>query len=1211
MDNFAVHLPPVLDWLTDFLRRFISILGELISNHPEWVLNLILILLMAGLKLFFHCERGLRNLFLQLKNVIFSNGLGKEKISSASFAPAYGADVNGNVILRQGWTYIHNYVWILVWFLLLATVTAMILADYNPLFYSRYSSEGHLLLLSLFFFLETAWYLDQKREIREDSVGGEAVFSTDGGKFLSLWEAYGTMFPERLIIKKAPFHKTIDDTYPTIPQESDASFEYQLIDLVKKNIFSSKQPPVIPRQKTALLDAFRGRDLLLIEPVFNFINPVVFSLMQYHYLKRHHILVLLPSVYEQTGRKEVEDWIIRGFKIPCFSEIELDNQELGKECFDNKGRIQLASINEVLDQVHSSKSNNWFHKLSLVVAPYGPQSFHRNSFQAAAFCNFLADFCSVSPQYIFLAIENRSGEESSMRDFLNIRPREYSFSGLIDAVNSYLIWKEEGEPPFQQRVLWNDGANFLGHEPLLALPAIQAGITSIRMNGCSGNIWKENMEELNKLSPSLEINNSVTISHFPALQEIGEREVIITSDTNYNVVSALQVGLNQGNREVLQLVVAQPYLLRDYFCSNMNFFLDNQAVSSLLLSPRPIKSRASVASTLAARLQSNWVREEVIEEYLNTIDDNDRDLSVKERLVKLFDDIFKVDVIARSLLQVKEIFIFNEDKKHFYKTHQFFMQTNILVDSPFPSTTACFNVKDGSEVIAKISVDQFYQNYLPDQIHGFADEPYKISEVDFDHKIVHVSHTPDAGMPPHYRSILEVDIKRGVPCSKKIIEQLQNITIERQLVEGEITISTKGYHSFTSEWHYLSTFPLNDNFVPLRQYPFGRYLRLSIRKEKREEDSCEVFSCGQARSLAFLLTEMLPTMFPQTWRSLLICTPSYGKEELDDVWTGEHPFSLLPKLTTDEETEGSFVLYFIEDARWDLGMIKAISERWKNLFSLVEDYIIWSLKEEKRTDFLKLGQETLSADFELQELQKSLSLLLEADKSRLKEQREQYAQRDVIDVALDKVCDFCGETFSENVSFDTLNDGRERCPECKKNAVENKVALEKIYKQARKALMSAFSIKWRMNINVELASAETIAKIQGAVFRPTANFDPRAVGLANGYSDPAKIYIENGHPAHMVFATCIHELTHCWQFAELDMEKIDKILQEGHAVWCEVFFLQMRGIGEDYIKHIKDREDIYGQGFRKVERILIENGETNPFQYFLSKFPKEIAGKTV
>ena len=186
-------------------------------------------------------------------------------------------------------------------------------------------------------------------------------------------------------------------------------------------------------------------------------------------------------------------------------------------------------------------------------------------------------------------------------------------------------------------------------------------------------------------------------------------------------------------------------------------------------------------------------------------------------------------------------------------------------------------------------------------------------------------------------------------------------------------------------------------------------------------------------------------------------------------------------------------------------------------------------------------------------------------------------------------CDFCGLPLS-GVAYDVLGDGRVRCVSCSASAIHTVEQFRALYHRVLPTLESFYDIKLSMPVRVRTADACVIAKQTGAVFKPTRDFDARAVGFARQDKDGFIIYIENGAPRLAAMETIAHELTHIWQFANWNRKEMSRrygsnrdMVYEGMAEWAAIQFLYL--IGETAFARRKEeqallRQDIYGEGFR-------------------------------
>jgi len=188
-------------------------------------------------------------------------------------------------------------------------------------------------------------------------------------------------------------------------------------------------------------------------------------------------------------------------------------------------------------------------------------------------------------------------------------------------------------------------------------------------------------------------------------------------------------------------------------------------------------------------------------------------------------------------------------------------------------------------------------------------------------------------------------------------------------------------------------------------------------------------------------------------------------------------------------------------------------------------------------------------------------------------------------------CDFCGTPLEGE--YDLLDDGRERCSECSKEAITKLKDFKKLYRKTRKEMEKIFGIKLKAKIRIKMCNAQRIAEELGETFTPSANFDGRTLGFAYRNGKTNDIYIENGAPAIETARTLVHEMTHIWQYAnlpEIFEGGTDLTVVEGMAVWTEVQYLTSIGL--------KDRARDYA-----YSRLMQDNEYGNGLKMYLEKYP--------
>jgi hypothetical protein len=89
------------------------------------------------------------------------------------------------------------------------------------------------------------------------------------------------------------------------------------------------------------------------------------------------------------------------------------------------------------------------------------------------------------------------------------------------------------------------------------------------------------------------------------------------------------------------------------------------------------------------------------------------------------------------------------------------------------------------------------------------------------------------------------------------------------------------------------------------------------------------------------------------------------------------------------------------------------------------------------------------------------------------------------------------------------------------------------------------------------------------------------------------VYLLYGMPKVEMIGTMAHELTHVWQFLNGRL-KTDPALSEGSCNFASYWVLKQMAPGReaDFIieSMLRDEDEVYGEGFRRVKRYVEHNG---------------------
>jgi hypothetical protein len=678
-----------------------------------------------------------------------------------------------------------------------------------------------------------------------------------------------------------------------------------------------------------------------------------------------------------------------------------------------------------------------------------------------------------------------------------------------------------------------------------------------------------------------------------------EMPVVITHDALLNAPITIKQGLSLGKKDVLVLSASPPYLLRDYFTSSMDFFLATDATLRTRLAPSPLLDKYTIAYTLLTLLQHCSVRRDIIAEKLKQTHSSE---NVEQGLDQLFKEVFGFELLRKGWLGRESRFDFDLQSKSFKE-----MDYYRFIGSPLNELEYCRIVDQTGNIMALLPQEHIFQLYIPGQIHVFDGEPYRVVSIDKSEHKLKLQHAPSPSLCRYlsYMVIDNLDMGKQMHAEATIF---QRCCFSVALCEAIFHVTTLGYHTLYFKDVQPSYNNIQNGVVPVREYNCGRMMQLKISQLDMEFNRQDI-----AVILALLLQEAFRTIFPESWHFLLVIAPGKAlpSREAKIKSADLLPVDLLPSLKNDiEEEPDELSLYFFEDSHRDMGLVKALYYDCLNIFDMITDYTTWLLDNSKAEKFsLVQGTPCYIARKDIEICQQIFANLTSSFAHPMKQQREEFTKRKKETGAATKSrsCDFCGEKISGS-SFERLSDGRERCTSCKDSAVESLTELEQIYDEARKWLARRFSpVQLRKDIKIYFTTADEVARERGSVFAPTSGFDPRAIGFARRARH--EIYIENGQPYHMTLGTLIHEMTHIWQFDNLDMEKMERehgdLYEEGHATWVEVQCLNERGIGIIYSEYQMQRDDVYGNGARAIETLVLSRSPSNnPFIVLKNMFPK-------
>lgn len=737
---------------------------------------------------------------------------------------------------------------------------------------------------------------------------------------------------------------------------------------------------------------------------------------------------------------------------------------------------------------------------------------------------------------------------------------------------------------------------------------------------------------------------------------------IVVRDEENNLTTALYNNRTHAAKSVFVHVVSSPYLLRDYMADNIDFF-ESQPVTAFM----PVLSRTpySILIQLVKRMTYSMIDGLQLLRILRECDENIDD--AYEGLIHILEKYFGIEHIERNNL-IKRSGIryrYNKDENCIEEYESFGLMPEIYNDrhllwlENYELTGTCNNEEFA---LGATSFDHLYQRYLPDQIHAFHGDDYLVKRVDSGTKKIELEYKE--GEPDCiYSSALDIVIEAltlPLPTNKAYSKEVEIIDAKLHLdfCDAAFTVNTIGFFAFERG---IDLGDSRINFVecdsvPERYYPHGRFLKLVFDMDNGIENPQSV-----AFTIAHLMNEMFRSFLPESCKfvhagtvvqdrtqffigheNLSRYVPSFSvnhrKNDMEDDGKALNQFMA--------DCAGRITIFLVEDSHQDMGICGLFFDESNliRLFGFMYDYLKWMTegtlegfkspwrkKINGRNDYLTYGGDEIPKVFDISGTITFLECLgLGTDKDTVHHHRKAfYAGKYKLDdftitpdiettrIESDQTtigsswrgkgkhqCDFCGKHYPQS-DMTIIDSSLERCPECSAVAVKEFDGLLDLYRNARDFLEQDMGIAVRQDISVKFAHTRRIQDEAGIEFLPTSQMDPRAIGIA--MSNGRIIMVENGAPSHSILATLVHEMTHIWQYDNLDHERMKAenglLLIEGHAMWAELECLERKNLAKELCAVGKRRTDVYGEGYRTIVQVLKDNPNCrNPFEMLLEKY---------
>lgn len=1099
---------------------------------------------------------------------------------------------------------------LLVVLLSLVYAIVFLLLDFNVLstFWPR-SAFGMLGLLPL---LEYYLYLCAEVPTEEEQVS-EHDNPFGWSNFDKLWELYVDTFDNYIVAWRKTCSK--EEQLLALEKEkgNDRDFNEKIRDFLNPE---KRTQPII--EKYDITSAF-----LKLEPIFNHVEN-----------NGQRILVALdiPNHFTQNKEKTYTEEIAGQLSGILKKDFCVYGKKSAQSTLSNSIIISPLSLLS-----RQRLNEEWMQKIGLLVVVNLFDKGVSNMYECLKFSCILQSM-NKNYQMAFITPYRRDVEPSLHHTWLTGNATAEIVKELSPKANRQYFIGYNFED-FQER--FNKILTGMPPEPLysgseLATLALSSRngeekkeVTPVHFLDLAYSNAIEGKEELTKFTDYITSQHLVTkndindylSNHLLPVEQIPDDQVFaIIYDVENNVPAVYSKWMHLGKKENFSIVVSKPYLFRDYFNANHDYFVHSPFAA---LQPHLCKSRLTLAIILLSMLQKTEMEEKKLRELLHEYYGEDEIVSVSQIIRQLFRTYFSNDIGSLLMTRDETVFIDGEYQ------HRLYYNLSQLTEANNPPYLDIVTVKDESgNVLIDLLSDLMYQNYDEEQIHSFSGKPYRIRDFNRSTKTLNVSKVNNSRYDIlFYRPVQQIDIA----TEKVPIKHLCFTPPKwRHPVTGEpISIRFEGYETdvkvHTNSWYEFYRYTVKDcsyrDCTCERHYPHGKVLKITFGYMKKDDYRNRI---GDIRkSLQLLLYEAMRSVFPHNAQYLIISTLGDGDTSLPWI------FNRLNLWDTEKAGELSF--YFIEDAHIDLGLIGALAADEQNIWYILKyiyDYLIWLTEDfvsadngegaqadvsvriptvydqylERqpfdKTTFLKYGREQLPPYFDIDLLINFIKDLFQNGAELQKNNTDRQSKNDIIGC-----CDFCGKKM-KNSEMQRLDDGRMRCPECSKEAIDTDGQFQELCQKVEEAFKTHLGIDFgTIPHHAKLVSAVELHKSGNYKFSITNGYDIRKIiGLAFDVSEVDYICVESGYKPDKTFGIIAHELTHIWEFSNADFAKVrpsNEDLLEGLAVWTDLFLSEKNGCPniEGFRKSWLSRDDEYGRGLR----FIMANCPDDPYGYIADK----------
>lgn len=1113
-----------------------------------------------------------------------------------------------------------------------------------------YPVFGIIVLGEIAFFFDGYYYGERKQEEEEDEP---KIVDVD---YTALREELKRKFGDRICL---------DDDLPGVQVRKEPSYQQEEdsdadeLDRVAEEYFHALQDGSDEIQADYVLAAkklLHRKSVLFYNPFYRDVTDYILLPMFHEMLNHNRCLIVCGRL---TNEDDIVQWIREGIEhvtnLPKLWKIG----KLSAYSDSVMPDIGILGFRNLYDIDNLRTNKNFFAETTFIIMLEPSNLLGTGQIGIRS----VIQLCEQKNKPITYCIfdRNADGLVDALSHLVRQSITEVIASPAPTAAYSRVLWKADG-PGMQTRILPRI-SHYLGIGTEIASLAMHQGVDDIHWySGSKMPLLdlKWNAEQYYQAicqyihSPREQSEMSSRFHFHENLwqADFKEKPFLIIEDEFNNVFEMERTFAARIRKKGFVNVLSENYMLRDYMCQNPELFSNDLKAIPSIVPDYAITRRNFVLRTLIL-MAASPVDESVLNRELALHGCDTR--NTYQKLCELIETHLGLkDFHIQTLREYVEIGG-NKYSRFSYKVEKSLVET--VFDSALRSAFYVVeNEKLNVHPMGNKLMGHMEQLLLPGQFFCYEGKYYQVRSISPQNGIVVRRSAEHLTGRIYYRQLRDYNIT--VISESEDAQNLRGMKIQN--ICGDIVVETDGYLELKSRDLIREASLVSLDAVRQRNIAHKEILKVSI-----PEASPEI-----RYTICVLLNEIFQTLYPNE-HAYIIAAPGElpsGVENHKDYKTMIR--ALVPSLSSDRNCSDS--IYFIEDSCIDLGLLVSIERNLKRIFEILYDYLEWYLSDQNKKEHEE-NEKTDSDDENQNNAFHNISFNKEAESDVEGEDEELI---DDSDIDTDKLqdrpflnyghqntpewlnlketliflkehqfndsnihksrkktpefdegsnydpsqpgthyCDFCGRPL-EKGKYDILKDGRERCPECGKDAIKTRKQFKAVYSETLKEMERIFGITIDCPIKVRMVNANKVNDIPGEKFTPTPRMDGRVLGYAQSSKDGYKILVENGAPKWKMKSTLVHELTHIWQYRNWSEEDVRKICRdevsrglivEGMAVWGEVQYLLSMGEEERAIMYKRSREmdmSVYGVGMKKflkkypAKKISSMTDKKTPFKKF-------------